>query len=123
MTEIEPKICAKFLLDINNKPKYYVYAYKHFGIMLFIRNAPKDVHAVTYELHETYVDPVREVSRDVPNFELEITSYGDYEINAKIRQRDYATFISRCLSDALCETYENSSNPDIQNAINYIKEN
>ena len=124
MNEITPIICAEFKLDKHDKPIAYVHTpYKHYLIKIFIENAPEDTHAVTYELHESYVDPVREVfkGKDTPNFELYITSYGDYEIKAKIRQKNYSKFISRGLSEALRETYKNTSNPDIQDAINDIE--
>ena len=102
------------------KLNMYKYKYKHYGILISIKNAPEDTHAVTYELHETYVDPVREVFK-CPNFEFEITSYGNYTIKAKIRRKSYTNFISRLLSEALRESYENRSNLDIQNAIKDIE--
>ncbi len=133
MNEITQKICAEFNLDENNKPLFDEsprYKRKHYQIKIFIENAPEDTHAVTYELSESHIDPVQEVFKEtqsfnriqhIPNFELETTSYGDFEIKAKIRQKDYANFVSRRLSDALREKYGDTSNPDIQNAINDIE--
>lgn len=124
MTKQTPQLTASFVLDANGKPKIQVSGrHKHYSIRLSVKNAPSDAYAVTYILHPTYYDPVREVRDKDSDFTEELTSYGDYEIQAKVRSSEYPLPLRRDLYDALAETYSKNLNPDILKALKDIQEN
>jgi len=117
----EPQICAEFVLDKEgNKPIAVEGA--SFRIKLFIDGAPDDTHAVTYKLHESYYDRSREV-REAPRFEEEITSYGDYPVQAVIRRKKQSQVISEKLSAALERGYGKDASQAIRSAIAQIQKN
>lgn len=119
----QPRVCAEFKMA-GGKPDFItVDGAKHYRIRLFVEGAPEDAYAVTYKLHESYYDPVREVHQDSEQFEEEITSYGDFAVAAKIRGRQRSESSQVILSRALQESYKNTSDPTIQQAINDIKQN
>lgn len=73
---------------------------RHYKVRLWIDGAPDDAHAVTWYLHESYRDPVRETI-DGPEFSIQITAYGDYEVVARVRRRRFSETFRTNLSDAL----------------------
>jgi len=88
----------------------------HYRIRLSVEGVPDDAHAVTYNLHESYRDPVREVLDD-PNFPLEITAYGDYEVVVKVRRKRFQETFRASLSSALRATYGSDPNRRISAAL------
>ena len=114
------KIRAEFVLDGDRPTSYDSGKHTHYKIALWIDGAPEDTHAVNYELHESYRDPLRE-SRTKPEFDQEITSYGDYVIRAKVRRRRGVDVASAKLADALEETYGSSTTPEIKKALDSIR--
>jgi hypothetical protein len=117
------EIKAEFVLDENDKPQYFNSGNKrHYKIRLMIANAPPEAIGVTYKLHETYFDPMREAYDDAQNFTEEITSYGDYNVTATIRTK-LPEDINTSLYNALKRTYGDSPAPEIQRALQDIKSN
>jgi hypothetical protein len=121
----EAQLVARFALDKDQKPKFERDDddRKHFEIRLSIRNAPTDAHAVTYQLHETYYDPVRE-ARQATKFPEWITSYGDFKVKARVRRQQGTDVVSVMLSDALEAYYRGEpANAAVARAIDAIREN
>jgi transcription initiation factor IIF auxiliary subunit len=116
----EPRIRAEFVLDKEKKDPIEVEG--NYRIKLFVEGAPDDTYAVTYKLHESYYDPLRE-ARERPNFEEEITSYGDYAVRAVIQRMKKSEEISETLSTALRRTYGDNPPPGINSAIQHIRAN
>jgi hypothetical protein len=101
------KITASFVVNSANQPITIQRKYTHFRIVLNVTDYPSGTYAVTYELHETFPNPIREV-RSEPGregFPLFIATYGDFNVYAEIRALNESYRISRLLSDALRETY------------------
>lgn len=118
---MEPKLIAEFALDKNGRLKTYPgKKYKHFWIKLSVKDAPPDTYSVTYLLHESYKDRVREIPVDVPGFEEEISSYGDYTITVTANGKNPQAFASK-LSEALKRKYEGGESNEIREAITQIE--
>ena len=119
-----PKLIASFVLGPDGKPeKIESNNHNHYKLKLSVKDAPEDTYAVTYYLHPSYYDPVREVSNKDVGFAEELTSYGDYEVQAKIRSQEYPLPVRRNLYEALKESYGENSDPSILEALNEIKVN
>jgi len=119
-----PQIVASFVLDEDGKPKEQMLGdCKHYEIQLSVRNTPPGTYAVTYFLHPTYYDSVREVRDRDSNFKEDLTSYGDYEVQAKVRSPECRPLIKRTLYDALADSYAEAANPAIVRALDDIKMN
>jgi len=82
---------------------------------------PHDAYAVTYRLHPTYYDPIRESITRADGFAEEITSYGNYVITARIRTKSFAVELRRSLYDALHDTHGNDTEPSIIDALKDIR--
>ncbi|MBI5119314.1 hypothetical protein HZA56_22830 [Candidatus Poribacteria bacterium] len=80
-----------------------------------------NTYAVTYVLHETYYEPVREVRNGQNNVEEKTTAYGDYTIRARIRNPNEVQTVQVDLSDALEKEYSDSDNPRIDEALQLIR--
>src|SRR5262249_17412858 len=93
--------------------------YTHYRIKLWVEGAPTDTRSVTYRLHESYGEPLREVSRG-PSYDEEITSYGDFTLKALIRQPQDFDVVSVGLLDALRETYGSSPGADIGTVLDVL---
>src|SRR5262249_23465245 len=117
-----PQLKAEFLLDENGHPKKIEGDKRtHYEVKISIAGTPKGAYGVTYRLHPTYLDPVREVLREGGDFSENITTYGDYELAAKIRT-DTGNFTVRdSLADALTRTYGASPTTPIANALQTLK--
>nr|VFK21206.1 MAG: hypothetical protein BECKLPF1236A_GA0070988_102923 [Candidatus Kentron sp. LPFa]VFK23598.1 MAG: hypothetical protein BECKLPF1236C_GA0070990_1000633 [Candidatus Kentron sp. LPFa] len=119
-----PQIEASFILDNDGKPKRKLSEkHKHYEVQLSVKDVPGDTYAVTYFLHPTYYNSVREVRDRDSNFAEDLTSYGDYEIQAKIRSSEYPLPLRRNLYEALAETYTGNTDTGILQALTDIKEN
>ena len=117
----EPKIRSAFVTDLQHHP----YASDdgrrmHYRIILSLGNAPEGTQSVTYKLHETFVDALREEHQG-PDFKEEITSYGDFTIKALVRTANDFEIITSSLIAALRETYGDVPDPEIASAINVLE--
>ena len=117
-----PKLVAKFILDQEGKPKIIERNGKrHYYLHLGVEAPPPGTYAVTYKLDESYYNPIRE-SRDIDkNFSEELTSFGDYQIQADIRTKERVEPILANLSQALYRSYQEELTPDIEAAIQDIE--
>jgi hypothetical protein len=117
-----PKIVAQFELDSAGKPKAVVRgSTKHYSIRLHLASPPEDTYAVTYQLHPSYYDPVRESHDRASSFSSELTSYGDYTINAKVRTKQGVIAVTFPLSEALKEGHASSMSTPIASALSDIE--
>lgn len=124
MSGDKPKIVARFILDDSGIPRFTKQKmHKHYKISLCIEDLPHDTYAVTYYLHESYYDPVREIRDREENFAFKTTSYGDYEVTAKVRTRDGSITTKRTLYEALRETHGKSATSEIIQALGDIRGN
>jgi hypothetical protein len=98
--------------------------YRHYAIRLSVLDAPEDVLTIIYQLDDTYENPIRMVTRGVPNYQEYITSYGDYPVRISYRPigdpNKLRTLLSRKLSDALSASYQPSIPEPVQTAIRDI---
>jgi hypothetical protein len=117
-----PTLIAKFLLDAKGTP---IVAYAgdplHYRIALRVSGAPEDAYAVTYELHESYHEPVRESRRGTDDFVEEITSYGDFEVRAIVRGKRRSQMVVAELSDALGLGHAKDTSQAIRAALSNIR--
>ena len=115
-----PKIRAAFVTDLQHRP----YAsddghHTHYRIVLSLEGAPEGTQSVTYKLHETYADALREVGQG-PSFQVEITSYGDFAIKALVRTANDFEILTSSLIDALRGSYGANPDPEIASAIDVL---
>lgn len=93
MRRASPTLIARFVLDEDGKPEIVRGStgsgLKHYTIELGALGAPTDAESVTYVLHDTYYDPVREIKRktEEDQFLERITSYGDYLVRLGVSGR------------------------------------
>ena len=116
-----PNIVAHFMLDPEGQPKVIKQAdRKHYWIKLEIEGAPDDTYAVNYRLDDSYPDPVRESHNQSAGFAEELTSYGDYTLQAKIRRQSHIETVATDLSRALARGHADTLSPAIQAALRDI---
>jgi hypothetical protein len=122
--QMKPTLEAEFILDDQGIPVAIQAGDRtHYKIRLFVNDAPDDTYAVTYQLHESYYDPVRETRDRSNGFEEEITSYGDYTIQARLRTKKNVETLADSLGGALTRHHSPpSSNSAIENALRNIRE-
>jgi hypothetical protein len=115
-------IVATFELDDNGQPKFVARGdRKHYYIRLSLDQPPSDTYAVTYILHETYYDPVRESRDRATGFGEDPTSYGDYTVQAKVRTPERLLTEAVTLSSALANGHQQHLTPPIAAAIADIR--
>ncbi len=119
------KLIAEFTLDKEGAPQLLTRSdLRHYRITLRVVDAPRDSIGITYHLHETYYDPVREVNSPKNDFAEEITAYGNFDIVAEISRPLKIDRIRRSLYSALKESHPAiSANDKIKQALNDIREN
>lgn len=101
-----PKLRAEFVVDPTGEPMAVPgKTATHYKIRLFVEGAPASTTRVTYTLHESYRQPVRDVPFGVKDFEEQITSYGNYTVKATVRTREGVRLLSIDLAEALREHY------------------
>jgi hypothetical protein len=119
-----PVIRATFKLNEKGEPDVVEQNdLKHYWIRLQMENLPEDTYAVTYLLDETYYDPVHESRDQASYFPTELTSYGDYTLQAKVRTRERVETVATPLSVALKRSYLDNPTPQIEAALRDIREN
>jgi hypothetical protein len=115
-------IVATFELDANGLPQFVQRGeLKHYRMRLSLDQPPSDTYAVTYALHETYYDPVRESRDKASGFGENLTSYGDFTVQAKVRTRDGVLNVAAPLSGALANGHSQDLTPAITAAIEDIR--
>ena len=119
---MEPQIVASFDLDSEGNPEaIQANDLRHYKIRLHVEGVPDETYAVTYGLHNTYFNPLRESTAKDKAFEEALTSYGDYSVRAKIRTTDGAYSISRNLTDALAAGYGSRTSDAVRAAIEDLR--
>src|SRR5262249_47847523 len=119
-----PMLVAKFVLDSNGAPQVSDQNDPpHYRVRLTVKNTPEDSYAVTYELHESYYEPVRESRSRADDFAEEITSFGDYEVRATVRGKHRNQTIVAELSEALTRGHSKEISSTIVKALRDIKGN
>ena len=118
----KPKIVAEFITDSRGRPQFFEgSARKHYRIRLLLRDVPSDVSRVTYKLDESYRQPLCEVPIGVPEFQEEITSFGDFTVTAMVRRRAGTDLVTNSLSAALNETYRDNATPSVREAMDRLQ--
>lgn len=116
-----PRITARFLRDTDERPLSIVDASgtRQSSIELAIEGAPEDATGVTYLIHESYFDPIREsqpgsrrgtTTADI-RFPQEITCHGDPELSARIETPRGSVVVRERLSRALWRGEGNPEDP------------
>jgi hypothetical protein len=115
-----PMLAVRFETDADGNPKFVKDAEKkHYRLLFEVENAPSDVYAGTFELHETYYDPIRTIRPDSDGrIRMKTTSYGDYGLKVRLRTKQGEIQLADSLVDALKRTRpQMPSNPSIDDAI------
>ncbi|MBU8975850.1 hypothetical protein JI752_006810 [Lysobacter sp. MMG2] len=116
-----PVIKASFVLDADGKPRGR--STGNYEILLQVDGAPEDAYRVVYELDDSYYDPRREATDPSTLFSEELTSYGDYVIQARVRTTDHTVLAKRSLFEALKEAHAGNNHPAILKALHDIQQN
>lgn len=84
-----PRLTARFDVDSKGNPRFIESGGKnHYRIVLEVEDLPPDLHAVTFELHPSYYDPIQTVPLDRERrVRLSTTTYGDYDLRVILRTR------------------------------------
>jgi hypothetical protein len=123
MEDPKPKLTATFELDDDGEPKKIMQGdLSHYIINVGVDDPPPDTYAVTYKLHPSYYDPIREVRSKDNQFEENLTSYGDFQVQADLRTGKRVEAVAANLSEALQRGYEGKTTPQIAAAISAIKQ-
>jgi hypothetical protein len=96
---------------------------KHYKVKLSLTSSHPDLSRVVYKLDpSTYYDAVRESTDSSRNFEVELTSYGNYpvQVEALIGKRSVRTKTS--LIDLLDASYSRTDDGRILQALKDIRE-
>lgn len=118
------RIVARFLLDTDGRPRTVNNGeLRHYWIELHIEFPPDDTYAVTYQLHESYYDPVRESRNAKGAFAEKLTSYGDFTVQARLRTRNRVVTIAAELSEALSYGHRDKASESISKALGDIRAN
>lgn len=119
------KLIAKFDMGDDGRPRAErSTSLRHYEITLQVSDIPADAYAVTYVLDSSYYDRVREVRSGAKNgFPEEITSYGDFTVEALVRTKSQGTVpVSSKLSEALLLGHRDAlSDESIGKAIRNIR--
>jgi hypothetical protein len=114
---------ASFLLDDKGNPLFTVgpSGNCHYKISLNVVTENPEVVNVIYKLHPTYYDPIRESSDRESNFQVIITSYGDYDLAVDVQAAGKLVTHTATLFDLLSESHKDSANPAIKEALEWIR--
>jgi hypothetical protein len=121
-----PTLAVRFQTDGEGNPQFVEGAgKKHYRLLFEVENVPSDVYASTFELHETYYDPVRTIRPDDRGrIRMNTTSYGDYDVKVRLRTKVGEIQIADSLAEALKRARPlMPPNPAIDNAISDIQNN
>lgn len=128
---MKPTITARFVRDADGKPQCVVDAsgMRHFNIELGIGGAPENATRVIYRLDDSYFDPIRETRSEAltgsaagTRFAERITSYGDFELTARVETSTGPVVLREWLSKALAQgETESIAQPDTTEALKLIE--
>lgn len=118
------EIVARFVSDGNGRPAFIEKGgRKSYAIELRVEEAPEDTYAVTYILHESYYDNIRELRNAKDSFAERLTSYGDYTVQAKLRRKHRVDLLASELSAALARGHRGDNPEAFQAALDDIRRN
>lgn len=120
-----PRLVARLETDQSGRPAFVKGDDKrHYKLVFEVENAPKDTYAATFELDPTYYDPMRTVSPgDDGQFRLQTTTYGDYDLQVRLRTKTGEIPLIDSVSRALQRWRSDAgpkSDPAVDEAISYI---
>ena len=118
-----PELVARFDLSPSGEVQAIVRPtnkHKHYRLLLSVRGTSNDTYAVTYQLDDSYRDPVRESIDRSNDFQLALTSYGDFVVQAKVRSKSGTLMLARRLSAALSEGHEGSMSGPLKRAFDEL---
>src|SRR6185295_7516279 len=79
--KVKGRVRAEIVLDENQNPGYLKgKSLNHYKVRIYTQTQNPDVGGVTYRLDSSYYDPVRESLNANRDFEIFLTTYGDYPI-------------------------------------------
>lgn len=117
-----PALKATFVTNEKGEPEFIESnGVKHYKIKLALDEVPEDAYAVTYELDDSYYDPIRENHDPSSGFTEELTSYGDYNVNVKVRSRMGTRMMRSSLAEALEFGYRDQPSAAVRSAIEVIR--
>jgi hypothetical protein len=125
---VKGELKARFQLDENGVPLCEIddaTELRHYDIDLSLE-APaamaRQIDSVTYLLDaETYSDPVAASNDRDNNFTLEISSYGDLEVEVTVQMGKHTYTQLALLSSLLEAGHAGDSSPAIRQALDYVK--
>jgi hypothetical protein len=124
-----PELVAFFELDDQGRPKFETGrdGMRHYEIKLGVRGAPEDTAGMTYELDDSYYEPIRDVWKSDAKeagsgagFAEAITSYGDFTVKAKAITSSGPVKFGAKLTKALALGHRGTMNGAIQAAVDEI---
>ncbi|MBX3225382.1 MAG: hypothetical protein KF795_33060 [Labilithrix sp.] len=119
----KPNLRASFVLGADNRPEYVERdGLRHYKIRLCVEGAPVESASVTYRLHSSYWDPVREVFDPEHSFAENFTSYGDFNVSASVSGSSRAGLILDGQLSDLLEASHGNSDKAIADAITDIRD-
>jgi hypothetical protein len=92
----------------------------HYQVRVFLETQNPDIERVTYKLDPTYYDPVRESVDRSRNYEVSLTTYGDYPVTVEVQVGSEIVRQTTPLLELLQETHRQSHSPRIQDALREI---
>jgi hypothetical protein len=121
-----PQLLAKFRLRAGSP--VYDWDADGYEIELYLKNSPSSVREVRYQLHPSYVKPLRVARNRSKSFRENITSYGDYKLRASFITKDRrgaktSTLLTARLSQALERGYPGKMTRSVAAAIKEIRQN
>lgn len=118
-----PRLKAKFVLDASGTPAFVDDGgTKHYKLIIDVEDDDDAHTSAVYQLDPSYWDPVRETRRsEEGSFPEPITSYGDFEIVARMSgSAGRAPVVSGKLSELLRREYADAKDEAITSAIENI---
>jgi hypothetical protein len=116
LSTMPPEVAARFETDQAGNPLFIEDDKKrrYYRITVEIENIPREVYAATFELHETYYDPITTLTPDSEGrIRLTTTSFGDYTMKVRLRSKEGEIQIIDTLSRAL-ERGRLGMSPDVR---------
>lgn len=94
---------------------------RHYQISLSLETDNPSIASVVYRLDPSYYNSVRESSNPGDKFRIHTTTYGDYylDVDAQVGSRVVRDTV--LLSNLLRKAHGDSDNPEVQEALQYIK--
>jgi hypothetical protein len=123
---VKGTLCARFQLDSQGNPLSGDEDGTTFYFIELRLDSPdaEKIQKVTYLLDEaSYWEPERESKDWQQAFAEEITSYGDFLVRVEVQMRTGRYVQQALLSEMLEAGHANDANPQIKQAIAYIRNN